>query len=58
VAYIGDDVNDYDIMTLVGHTACPADAMDPIKKISSVVLERKGGEACVREYIDRFLLQH
>lgn len=56
VAFIGDDVNDLKIIAEVGFSACPADAVDKIKKAVSVVLEKKGGEGCVREFIEKYLL--
>lgn len=56
IAFIGDDVNDYHIMQKVGFKACPADAVDQIKNIVDVVLEKKGGEGAVREFIDTYLL--
>lgn len=55
VAYIGDDVNDLDAMKLCGLKACPSDASKEIKDIADVILDKKGGEACVREFIDEFL---
>lgn len=55
VAYVGDDINDLDIMEKVGFNACPADAVKEIKKIAHVVLVRKGGDACVREFLDEWL---
>lgn len=56
VAYIGDDVNCYDLLSAVGWAACPADACDKVKKIPRIlVLERRGGDACVREWIDKIL---
>ena len=55
VAYIGDDINDRDIINAVGFTACPADAMPSIKKIVDVVLTNKGGYGCVREFIEEHL---
>ena len=45
VAFIGDDVNDFDIMSKVGTSACPVDAVPKIKEIASVQLNKKGGEA-------------
>ena len=57
VAYIGDDVNDLEIMKMVGIAACPADAVDEIKKIANILLSKKGGEGCVREFIDQYLLK-
>jgi 3-deoxy-D-manno-octulosonate 8-phosphate phosphatase (KDO 8-P phosphatase) len=56
VAYIGDDVNDLEVMEAVGFTGCPADAVEAIKLKSNVILTRKGGDACVREFIDEHLL--
>jgi len=53
VAYIGDDINDIKIMTKVGLSAVPADALGELKNIANIVLEKRGGNACVREFIDR-----
>ena len=57
VAYIGDDVNDLPVMRKVGFTACPSDAAEAVKNFVNVVLKAKGGEACVREWTDRFFLK-
>lgn len=57
VAFIGDDVNDMEIMQEVGISACPSDAVDSIKKIADVILTNRGGEGCVREFIDQYLLK-
>lgn len=56
VAFIGDDVNDYDIMSKVGVSACPSDALPAIQKIAKIKLEKKGGDGCVREFVDNHLL--
>lgn len=55
IAYIGDDVNDREIIKAVGFTACPADAMNTIKDIVDVVLSRNGGHGCIREFIEEHL---
>ena len=56
VASIGDDVNCYDLLAAVGWAACPADACDKVKTIPRIyVLERRGGDACVREWIELIL---
>jgi YrbI family 3-deoxy-D-manno-octulosonate 8-phosphate phosphatase len=57
IAYIGDDVNDLAVMSMVGFSACPNDAMDVVKAEVDVVLDKRGGDACVREFIDRFLYE-
>lgn len=55
VCYIGDDLNDEDIMRIVGFSACPADAVDAVKEMVHVVLQKKGGDGCVRELIDLYI---
>ena len=58
VAYVGDDVNCYDLLAAVGWAACPADACEKVKNIPDIrVLSRRGGDACVREWIDMILNQ-
>jgi 3-deoxy-D-manno-octulosonate 8-phosphate phosphatase (KDO 8-P phosphatase) len=55
ICYIGDDVNDLEIMKLVGLAICPSDAAIEIAEISHYQLSRKGGEACIREFYDSML---
>ena len=57
VAFIGDDINDMSIINIVGFSACPADASDPVKDKVSLILESKGGYGCVREFSDLYLSQ-
>ncbi len=56
VAYIGDDVNDIEIIEKVGLSACPSDAHYKVVRTVDIVLTREGGKGCVREFIDRYLL--
>jgi YrbI family 3-deoxy-D-manno-octulosonate 8-phosphate phosphatase len=55
-AFIGDDVNDLPIIRIVGFSACPADALDAVKAEADVILSKSGGQGCIREWADRFLL--
>ncbi|AIE86669.1 acylneuraminate cytidylyltransferase [Fimbriimonas ginsengisoli] len=55
VAYIGDDVNDLEILREVGFAACPADAVDEVKQVAHFVTKAKGGEGAVRELCDLIL---
>lgn len=54
IAYIGDDLNDEQVMRAVGFSACPADAAPEIKRLANLVLQKKGGEGCVREFLDLY----
>jgi YrbI family 3-deoxy-D-manno-octulosonate 8-phosphate phosphatase len=57
VAMIGDDINDLEVMRNIGFSACPKDAVNVIKSQVDVILENKGGEGCVRELIDMYILK-
>ena len=52
IAYIGDDLIDLEPMKLCGVSGCPADAVDEIRKISSFVSGKRGGDGAVREFIE------
>lgn len=53
VAYIGDDINCYDLLSRVGYAACPSDACDKVKKIPNIkVMQENGGYGCVREFVN------
>ncbi|NLI71966.1 MAG: acylneuraminate cytidylyltransferase [Bacteroidales bacterium] len=56
ISYVGDDLNCFELLSNVGLPACPADAADEILSIPGIkVLSKKGGEGCVREFIDEIL---
>ena len=56
IAYIGDDITDIPILKKAGASFCPADAISAVKQTAEVVLSLKGGEGCVRELIEDYLL--
>lgn len=49
VIYVGNDINDKDVMERVGWPMCPSDAVDEIKRISKHIFTSRGGEGVVRE---------
>lgn len=55
VSYIGDDVNDTELLRKCGLTAAPADAAAEAKRAADVVLRAKGGRGCIREFFDTYL---
>lgn len=56
VAIIGDDVNDLEVMNVVGLSIAPSDAVVAVKNKVDIILNSKGGDGCVREFIDNYLL--
>lgn len=58
VAYIGDDINCYELLNKVGVAACPSNALKKVKNIPNIIeLSKKGGEGVVREFYEEFLLK-
>lgn len=51
--FIGNDINDKDVMKYVGWPIAPADAHKDIRKIAKITLSTKGGYGVVRELLDR-----
>jgi len=52
VMYIGNDLNDLEVMEIVSFPVAPADAHPKIKKIAKLITEAKGGEGVVKELSD------
>ena len=52
LAYIGDDVNDFNLLQLVGFSAVPHDANENIKKSVDYVCLKNGGNGAFREIVD------
>jgi len=57
VAYLGDDVNDLDCIRKVGFSASPVNAVNAVKTEVDIILSHKGGDGCVRNFIDNYLLE-
>nr|WP_315162603.1 HAD hydrolase family protein [uncultured Flavobacterium sp.] len=55
IAYIGDDINDIQVLKAVGISACPSDAPIYVKKHCNLVLNKAGGNGVFREFIERII---
>jgi YrbI family 3-deoxy-D-manno-octulosonate 8-phosphate phosphatase len=49
IAYIGNDINDYEALKLAGMKLVPHDAYDVVKDIADYITETKGGYGVIRE---------
>jgi len=56
VASIGDDLNDYTMLKASKRAYVPADGSRFVQKIATEVLSAKGGEAAVREMIEKLII--
>ncbi len=55
IAYIGDDINDVEVLKIVGISFAPKDAVFEIRSIVDVIVNKNGGEGAVREAIEYIL---
>ena len=56
VAYIGDDINCFELLSNVGIAACPLNAVDKIKNIAGIIhLNKAGGDGVFREFINHII---
>ena len=56
VMYVGNDLNDLEVMRIVGFPIAPADAHPKIKKVAKLTTEAKGGEGVVKELSDYLII--
>ena len=49
VVYVGNDLNDMEVMKIVGFPVAPANAHPDIKSMAKLVTKAKGGEGVIRE---------
>jgi 3-deoxy-D-manno-octulosonate 8-phosphate phosphatase (KDO 8-P phosphatase) len=52
IAFIGDDVNDYEMMKVAGFTGTPADGTVFIKDIADYVCNNRSGNGAFREFAE------
>ena len=56
VCYVGDDINDVELLRAVGHPCCPPNARPEVKTINGIhVLQTPGGQGAIREITDQIL---
>ena len=56
IAYIGDDINCFDLLSNVGVCACPKNAVSKIKNIPNIkLLNSSGGNGAFREFAEIYI---
>ncbi len=58
VAYIGDDINDLELLRKVGLACSPANAPDYIKENVDFVTKKTGGEGAFREFVEEIIIRN
>lgn len=55
VAYIGDDLNDMEVLSKVGFAGVPSSAPIYVKALANIPLSKKGGEGVFREFVETLI---
>lgn len=53
VVFIGDDLNDHELLKKVGFSGAPSSAPSVTKKLVDFVTEKRGGEGSFREFVEK-----
>ena len=53
--YVGNDINDLEVILSAGFSVCPKDAHPLIKDSVSLIIDRKGGDDFVRTFIETII---
>ena len=56
VCFVGDDINDVELLSAVGYPCCPPNARPEVKAIQVIhMLKTSGGQGAIREIADEIL---
>ena len=56
VCFVGDDINDVELLSAVGYPCCPPNARPEVKAIKGIhMLKTAGGQGAIREIADEIL---
>lgn len=55
IAFIGDDLNDLEMLKLAGLSAAPNDSVEEVLSVVHYVCKNKGGRGAYREFVDLIL---
>lgn len=55
VAYIGDDINDLEVLANVGYAGVPSSAPSYVKKLANIQIEKGGGDGAFREFVEKLI---
>lgn len=58
VAFIGDDINDLELLKEVGISASPMNAPSYVKEQVNFITQKKGGEGAFREFVESILFEN
>lgn len=58
IAFIGDDINDINLLRKAGISGVPANAPDYVKAYAAYTTNKKGGDGAFREFVEYIIKSH
>ena len=58
IAFIGDDLNDIPLLVKAGFSGSPKNAPEYVKKHTTYVTSKNGGEGAFREFVEMILIEN
>ena len=55
IVFVGDDIPDYEVLTVCGLPCCPADAAPEIKSVCTYISHKAGGQGVARDIVEQIL---
>ena len=55
VVYVGNDVNDLEVMKIIGFPVAPADAHPEVQRVAKALTRAKGGEGVIKDLAERIV---
>jgi YrbI family 3-deoxy-D-manno-octulosonate 8-phosphate phosphatase len=56
IAFVGDDLNDLEVLKTVGFSACPRNAVKAVREVVDFISVYDGGNGAIREIAEKILL--
>ena len=57
-AYMGDDINDLGVMSVVGMSAAPKNAVKEVLDRVNFISSKNGGDGAVREFFEKIMKEN
>lgn len=54
ILYVGDDINDLEVLKKVKYSCCPFDAQKQVKQICQYISKSNGGQGVIRDIVDKY----
>lgn len=55
IIYVGDDINDLELLKNVGISCCPNNAVEAVRNIVTYISDKRGGDGVIRDVVEFYM---